>query len=267
MARNRSCLVVLGAGSLVVVTLSAQPAPSCEQWNTQEFFEAATLEQVTACLAAGTDVMATTDDGHTPLHYAAQLNADPAVVEALLAAGAELNAGATENRHAPLHEAARYNKNPAVIEVLLAAEADPVMQDGDGATPLHWAAFGNPNVTVTEIFLTAGTEVDARSHNGRTPLHNTAGNNQNPAVIDLLLSAGADIEARDDDGFTPLHRAASVKSHRYRSRFDPPRYDDTPRATGRRPERLSYPSRRLRSGRPSPSDIWPDPRPPVRARR
>ena len=56
---------------------------SCEQWNTEEFFRTATVEDVTACLAAGADVAARTEDGHTPLHQAAFVNENPAVVQAL----------------------------------------------------------------------------------------------------------------------------------------------------------------------------------------
>lgn len=63
MRTNRATPLVLGLGVLVVATLGAQPAPSCAEWNTQEFFESATLGDVTACLAAGADPMATTDDG------------------------------------------------------------------------------------------------------------------------------------------------------------------------------------------------------------
>ena len=59
-------------------------APSCEEWNTEAYFESATPESVTACLSAGTDVAAPGDDGMTPLHWAAWSSTDPAVVNALL---------------------------------------------------------------------------------------------------------------------------------------------------------------------------------------
>ena len=64
-------------------------APSCEQWNTEEFFRAASVEDVTACLAAGADAHARDERDLTPLHWAAFGNQDPAVFEALLAAGAD----------------------------------------------------------------------------------------------------------------------------------------------------------------------------------
>ena len=85
------------------------PAPvqavSCEDWNTQEFFEMATAEDVTGCLEAGADVAARDEDEITPLHWATYTSYDPAVVDALLAAGADLEAR-NGNGSTPLHNAA-----------------------------------------------------------------------------------------------------------------------------------------------------------------
>ena len=55
-----AAVVLLLAGcakAAAAVPPEAQEAavPSCEQWNTQEFFETATVDDVTACLAAGAD--------------------------------------------------------------------------------------------------------------------------------------------------------------------------------------------------------------------
>ena len=75
-------------GAAVLQVDGGAPVPDCEEWNTPEFFETATVEDVTACLAAGADVNARTEDGYTPLHHAAWGNVNAAVVEALLDAGA-----------------------------------------------------------------------------------------------------------------------------------------------------------------------------------
>ena len=66
---------------------------------------------------------------------AASENRNPAVLEALLAAGADINARA--NGRTPLHEAAR--RNAAMFTVLLKLGADPTALDGDGRTPFHYA--------------------------------------------------------------------------------------------------------------------------------
>ena len=88
---------------LAIPALGAQAALDCAGWNTEEYFQTATVEDVTACLDAGVDVAARTDDYRiTPLHWAAGSSENPAVVEVLLAAGADVAArndyGAT-----PLH--------------------------------------------------------------------------------------------------------------------------------------------------------------------
>ena len=44
----------------------AAAALDCDLWNTKEYFETATIQDVKACLAGGVDVAASTEDGHTP---------------------------------------------------------------------------------------------------------------------------------------------------------------------------------------------------------
>ena len=65
---------ILAAGGLGVLTtplLSAQAA-NRGQWNTIEYFQAATVESVTACLKAGAELTARDDEGNTPLHNVAR---------------------------------------------------------------------------------------------------------------------------------------------------------------------------------------------------
>ena len=182
---------------------------NCGAWNTREFFEAATVEDVTACLRAGADVTIRGYEGGTPLHFAARLSPDPAVVEALIAAGANVAAPA-DGGATPLHAAA-WNANPSVTEVLLVAgaEVDPM----SGRTPLYVAAE-NRNLAVVEILLGAGADPTPRDPTfGWTPLHEVvrgspAGTAKDLEVIAALLAAGADPTARDMVGNAPLHEAA-----------------------------------------------------------
>ena len=60
----------------------------CEDWNTNEFFEAATAADVRRCLRAGADANAKDEYNITPLHRAGSA----AVVRALVRAGADVNA-------------------------------------------------------------------------------------------------------------------------------------------------------------------------------
>ena len=125
---------------------------------------------VDALLAAGADIAARNDFGNTPLHLAShRFNENPAVVDALLAAGADIEARDV-NGNTPLHWAARDNENPAVVDALLAAGADIEARDVNGNTPLHlWSSRASAGLEI--ILLAAGANLEARNRVGRTPLH------------------------------------------------------------------------------------------------
>ena len=172
--------------------------------------------------------------GETPLHHAAQYNANPALVDALVAVGADVGATGGDLLDTPLHYAAQHNPNPAVVEALVEAGADVnarnravnptwIIQDHlNGVTPLHRAAAANPNPAVVEALLRAGAEVDARDAEGATPLHFAAGRNANPDVVRVLVAAGAAVDAEVvvpgevlndlplDYGSTPLEIAIGI---------------------------------------------------------
>ncbi len=109
----------------------------------------------------------------------------------------------------PLHFAVRWIEDPAVIRALVDAGADVNGKNDYGDTPLHLAARGNENLAMTRALVEAGADVDGKNGYGDTPLHIAASGNENLAVIRVLLYAGADVHARDADGETPLHLAAS----------------------------------------------------------
>ncbi len=80
------------AGLLLLagLTPTTAAAQSCQGWNTAKFFETATVNEVRACLSAGEDPNEQDRQGLTALHRAARDTSDPAVIEALLDAGANL---------------------------------------------------------------------------------------------------------------------------------------------------------------------------------
>ena len=180
-------------------------------WNTENFFETATVEEVTDFLEGGADLEARTGiSGATPLHRAVGFN-DLAVIAALLEAGANLELR-TDQGLTPLHVAVGFNKNPAIIVALLEAGANLEARSDGGWTPLHVAA-GLKAPTAVAALLEAGANLELRTDQGLTPLHVAVGFNKNPAIIAALLDAGANLEARSDDGWTPLHVAASVNDN------------------------------------------------------
>ena len=133
----KRAILTVGVGVALAAGLAAQPGPNCDQWNTKAFFDAATVEDATACLAAGADVNARAGDGKTPLHEIG-LNTPAVVVEALLAAGADVNArdgiGSTPLHRASSWQFVNFENAAAVIEALLAAGADVNARTEDGET-------------------------------------------------------------------------------------------------------------------------------------
>ena len=167
------CPVVLF--SSFVVLLAAQDWGCC-MWNTAKYFRTATIQNVKGCLQEGANVVATRDDGHTPLHFAAQHSKDPAVVQALLAHGANLNAKTkTDAGYTPLHAAAAFNPNLEVLQALLAAGADPNVRDDANQTPLERAA-SNENSMVVQALLAAGAVPEARNQDDGSSLQPAARN-------------------------------------------------------------------------------------------
>ena len=69
------CLTVVAAWHCSLENSARLAAIDCADWNSKEYFEAATAADVTDCIQSGADPKARTEDGRTPLHWAAP--ADP----------------------------------------------------------------------------------------------------------------------------------------------------------------------------------------------
>ena len=195
---------------------------SCEKWNTKKFFQRATIEDLTGCLAAGADLKVRSKNGRTPLHWAAQYNETPGVVKVLIAAGADLEAGTTKKsivsnvwnrlQVTPLHLAVHYNKNPGIAKALIAAGADLEARDDWGKTPLHWAvgdsyASGPLSPEVVQALLDAGANLEARDDWGAPPLLMAGRIRDNLEVVKVLIDAGANLMARNKKDETPQQEA------------------------------------------------------------
>ena len=92
MNHGHHCKKITASGLAALLLVAGLPttavAQSCQGWNTAKFFETATVEQVRACLSAGENPNEQDTQGLTALHRAARDTAGPAVIEALLDAGA-----------------------------------------------------------------------------------------------------------------------------------------------------------------------------------
>jgi ankyrin repeat protein len=174
------------------------------------------VEVVDTLIAAGARV----DDsgGFSPLIYAAQYNSNPAILEALIATGADVraNVGYAMLARPALTYAAQYNDNPAVIAYLItrgaSVNAKVSVLDNMGFTPLMYAAQYNRNPAVIDALIKDGAMVDLSDAMGRTALVFAVQYNPNAHVLEALLAAGASVNIIGRDyynvGFTPLMYAA-----------------------------------------------------------
>jgi hypothetical protein len=100
----------------------------------------------------------------------------------------------------PLHRAAAISADPALIRAMIARGADPAAVDGTGRTPLHEAASQNPAPAIAAALAAGGAPLDFPDGAGRTALHVARA----PAVAALLVLAGADACRRDGAGHPAL---------------------------------------------------------------
>ncbi|KAJ5765777.1 hypothetical protein N7520_005336 [Penicillium odoratum] len=163
-------------------------------------------DAVEMLLQQGVQVDKISQDGSTPLSWAARNGHEP-VVKLLLDRGADLEAKNHPFGQTPLSWAAKNGHEP-VVKLLLDRGADlEAKDDRFGQTPLSWAAEEG-HEPVVKLLLDRGADLEAKNRFGQTPL-SWAAKNRHMSMVKLLLDRGADLEAKDDRfGQTPLSWAA-----------------------------------------------------------
>ena len=142
--------------------------------------------------------------GYSPLMWAAS-KGHKAVVEALLAGGADVHAGDSENRTALMMAAA--NGHPDIAALLIAGGADIHAKSLRNDTALMAAAAGG-RPEIVQRLLDMGAAADWANDIGETALM-AAALRGHAGTVEVLLTGGARVDAIDEMGNTALILAST----------------------------------------------------------
>lgn len=139
-------------------------------------------------------------DGLSALHHAVN-NADLAMIDALLTAGADVNA-VSSNINQPTRPMAFFifdvEAAPKILERLLQAGLDINDNRGSGErTPLHVIS----DHRLIEAFLAAGASPNVQDWKGDTPLHECLSNGDIDCAV-VLIAGGASLDIQNDEGIS-----------------------------------------------------------------
>lgn len=170
--------------------------------------------QLEAALRASGKVDAALPNGLTAFLWAAILTPDPAVLDALVRAGADprqvLPGGDAQLGDNALLLAAEHNRNPEIVRFLLrnglAVNSRSSML-GDSALMLACRANANP--AVAETLIRHGADVDLRNGVDFSAFLFAAGRADGLPLLRLLAERGADVKAVDSSLSNALHMACA----------------------------------------------------------
>jgi hypothetical protein len=162
---NPKLLIALAA--VLLLALGLKLANPHKKYSTREFWEAATVSTVTT---VPEEALKRGNKNGSVLMWAAIGAKDPAILEALVARGADVNEADVIFGGTPITGAAGKNDEPAIIEALVSLGADVNERVNNGETAVMVAAQYNTAAGIIEALKAAGANVDAKNDQGKTAL-------------------------------------------------------------------------------------------------
>ena len=161
------------------------------------------------------DINLKSNDGWTPLMFAAQFATKPEFLEALINAGASYEIRDNEG-NSILHFASVNNQSDIIDYVINKQLYKDINElNGKNQNALFDAVSGNDNIEVIEKLIQNGCKTDLVDTEGNTLLHEATKNN-NSNIIDYLLKNHlyTNINAQTDLlKYTPLHEACAYSTN------------------------------------------------------
>ncbi len=161
---------------------------------------------------------ATTEDGATALHLAADRGMTKLATELARSRKAEIDAKDANGR-TPLMLAAA-SARPEIVLVLVKAKADVQARDENELTPLHLAAEAR-RTDIVRLLLDAGADINARDNTGRTAL-SVAYAQSDDELFAALIDRGAHVGASEEGARLAHDATAEAVKAIERSRDDDP---------------------------------------------
>jgi ankyrin repeat protein len=162
------------------------------------------LKKVNALIQADPTLVSSKDSmGDTPLHVAA-LHGELAVAQALVAAGADVNAKNSAGPFTPGDLGGFLSSSNHADPVSLLTVHGIIQADmKNGYTPLDMAAFSLRYMPMVKFLIDKGANVNAQASSGATPLFWAVMREQKDEVV-YLIDHGANVNLADAYGDTIL---------------------------------------------------------------
>lgn len=166
----------------------------------EEAVRGSDLDGVVAALAAGADP--DLSGLVNPMVHMAAERGDLAIVQALVDAGADIEAAGTQNHSAMIRAAMADQREVLAYLIDIGADLDR-RESSPGRPVLMLAIDARAEVETLELLIDAGADLDAVDERGETALSAATFTNVYEAA-ELLIERGIVVDTRNNEGISPL---------------------------------------------------------------